>query len=151
MTSHAFRVHGLHCAHEIHAIQSALEGRPGVTSLQFDLVARTCRILRPGRRRRSLRPNRCAGHARRALAARRGDTAGRHRATWSPVASGAPLLTALVVHVWEAGSLLHAFVDLEHDGPVHLWSMGLFGLARCSGWSRPFRRRRTPWRRDAST
>ena len=63
-----------------------------------------------------------------------GAPGGGQRSTWLASASGTLLLTALAVHVVEAGSLLHAFVEVDHEGGAgHPLSTGLFALAAAFG------------------
>lgn len=136
MTSQKYRVHGLHCAEEVRAIEQALGAMPGVSNLQFDVLAErlvlttTPEVAASGRIEQAI-----AGLGMRAEPWT--DVVGQGtpgtRRMWMAIASGSALLLALVWHVVESGSVWHALAGGEHEGPPHPVPMFLYAVAAGAG------------------
>lgn len=131
MTTHHFRVHGLHCAHEVAAIRTTLADQPGISGLQFDIVAERLVV--------TLDPT----IADPAVIASAVDALGMRAVPWRDstepttappwptrlaMASGLLLLIGITTHIVEVGSVLHALADAD-DGPAHPISTAIFGIA----------------------
>jgi Cd2+/Zn2+-exporting ATPase len=136
MTAHRYRVHGLHCAEEVRAIQQALTGMPGVTDLQFDVLAERLVLQATSEAAASGRIEAAIA----ALGMRAepwtdavGPGAQGTQRIWLAAVSGGALLLALAWHVIESGSLRHALLGGEHEGPSHPVPMALYALAAAAG------------------
>jgi Cd2+/Zn2+-exporting ATPase len=136
MNTRAYRVLGLHCAEEVRLVQQALDAVPGVSDLQFDVLAERL-VLRAA-------PDIAAsGQIEQAIAAlgmraepwseATGDGAPGATRIGLAAASGTALLLAMTWQVVESGSLWQALSGEGHDGAVHPVPMALYGLAAGAG------------------
>jgi Zn2+/Cd2+-exporting ATPase len=139
MTTFDYRVHGLHCAAEIQALEETLGRHPGVVRLQFDLVAERMLV--------ELDPHRISPMAVVAHVARLGMRAepwadgaagAEHRdrwRVWLALAGGVLLAAGFAALAIEAGGVLAVLAEADHDhaGPLHPVSATLFALAALTG------------------
>jgi Zn2+/Cd2+-exporting ATPase len=139
MTTFDYRVHGLHCAEEIRALEGTLGKHPGVVRLDFDLLAERMLV--------ELDPHLIPPMAVVAQVARLGmraepwgdETADAGRAerlrVGLAVAGGILLGAGFAALAIESGSLLAVIADADHThaGRLHPVSATLFALAGACG------------------
>jgi Zn2+/Cd2+-exporting ATPase len=136
MTMRKYRVHGLHCAQEVRAIQQALDGMPGVADLQFDVLAErlvlraTPEAAESGRIEQAIET---LGMRAEPWA----DAVGKEQTDtprmWLAGLSGGALLVALLWYIADSESVWHALVGGEHEGPLHPVPMTLYAVAAAAG------------------